>query len=402
MNRRGLFGWARRGLEKASDVLSIWEGTDPFGVGGSDRKLRDPYRQHAWVNICVGLLMRNVARAEFTIRRRGREVTSGPIWELFRDVNPRLNRFALWKETSAWWYLEGEAFWWFGENYRGGVPTELYVLSPRRMRHQVERGRVVRWTYQSDMGEVPLLPDEIVHFRDWNPWNEFRGVNPLIALTPEIEQDFQANRANTELLRNDAIPRGLLKTEQTLREEEAALIERVWEQKYGRAAGKKSVAVLGKGTEFQTISFSPELVQFFDLKRWNLYTILAKYGIPPRVAGIQDAKGGFTGKDTEAQHQAFWKYQILPALKNFEQILDTEFFGRLGLVERGVFNVDEIPELQESQREASARQVREIEAGLVTINDVIRSRGGEEKPWGDVWYRPQNLIPTNGTNSDLT
>ncbi|MDR1315332.1 MAG: hypothetical protein LBK13_00545 [Spirochaetales bacterium] len=53
----------------------------------------------------------------------------------------------------------------------------------------------------------------------------------------------------------------------------------------------------------------------------------------------------------------------------------------------------DIPELQESEDEQSGRDIAEINAGLKTINEVLRERGKDPKPWGDMWYRPKNLIP---------
>ena len=156
--------------------------------------------------------------------------------------------------------------------------------------------------------------------------------------------------------------------------------------------------MLGKGTEFQSLSFSPEVVKFFELKRWNLYTILAKYGIPPRVANVQDRQSPLSGKDTAEQHAAFWKYTIIPVLKNFEQILEAKFFVRFGLAERGVFDLSAIPELQESEDQQSKRDIAEIQSGLKTINEVLAGRGEEPKPWGDIWYRPKNLVPTGDAN----
>jgi len=57
------------------------------------------------------------------------------------------------------------------------------------MRAWAENGLVRSWFYSTDNGEVPILPDEIIHFKEWNHWNELRGVPPLIALSQEIEQD---------------------------------------------------------------------------------------------------------------------------------------------------------------------------------------------------------------------
>jgi HK97 family phage portal protein len=226
------------------------------------------------------------------------------------------------------------------------------------------------------------------------PWNPVRGVNPLLSLALELEQDYYANKANSQLLKNNAIPQGILKTEQTLRPEEADQLERRWESKYGAVRAGRKIAFLGKGTSFEPLSFTPEVVKLFELKRWNLYTILAKYGIPPRVANINDKSTSLSGKDTAEQHSAFWKYTLIPILHQFEQILESQFFMRFGLKESGKFDLWDIPELQDSEDAQSRRDIAEINAGLKTINDVLKERGKDTKPWGDVWYRPKNMIPT--------
>jgi HK97 family phage portal protein len=360
----------------------------------------DAYMCHAWVNIAVNILTRNIARASFVIQRNGDDVTCGKLYDLFRRPNAVMSGYDLWKETAAWWCLEGEAFWWFGADYAGGIPREIYVLDPRKMRHEAGHcsapcygiSNACRWFYDTEAGSVPILTDELVHFRDWNPWNAARGVNPLVSLALELEQDYFANKANSELLKHNAIPHGILKTDQTVRPEEADALERRWESKFGSAKANRKIAVLGKGTSFEAMSFTPEVIKLFELKRWNLYTILARYGIPPRVANINDKTSSLSGKDTAEQHSAFWKYTIAPLLKQFENIVEGQFFLRLGLFERGVFDLRDIPELQESEDAQSGRDIAEINAGLKTINDVLRERGKETKSWGDVWYRPNNLV----------
>jgi HK97 family phage portal protein len=378
---------------------------DDFISFYSGQTFTNSYFLNAWVNIAVNILIRNIARADFTIKREGEDVTNGKIYDLFRKPNNSLSRYDLWKETAAWWHLEGEAFWWFGSEYSGGIPKEIYVLNPRKMRHESElsggfdfsyRNIPRRWFYHSGSELIPILSDEIIHFRDFNPYNPIRGINPLFSLAMELEQDFFANRANSQLLKNNAIPQGILKTDQALRPEEADQLEKRWESKYGAVKSGRKIAVLGKGTEFKPVTFTPDVIKLFELKKWNLYTILAKYGIPPRVANISDRSTALSGKDTKEQHSAFWQYTLIPLLRQFEQILESQFFMRFNLKERGVFDLWDIPELQEGEDAQSRRDIAEINAGLKTINDVLKERGKECKPWGDVWHRPKNLISTNG------
>jgi HK97 family phage portal protein len=387
-----------------SAVFSSFSSTDEkdYDIISINPRSGDSYLYNAWVNIAVNILIRNIARADFVITKGGNEVTGGPLYDLFKRPNTRLSRYDLWKETAAWWNLEGEAFWWFGPEYTGGLPKELYVLNPRRLHHEGYRNgeaqhgltsKARRWFYATGDELIPILSDELIHFRDWNPWNPARGVNPLVSLFLELEQDYYANKANSQLLKNNAIPQGILKTEQTLRPEEADQLERRWESKYGAVKAGRKIAVLGKGTSFEPLSFTPEVVKLFELKRWNLYAILAKYGIPPRVANINDKSTSLSGKDTAEQHSAFWKYTLIPILHQFEQILESQFFMRFGLRETGKFDLWDIPELQDSEDAQSKRDIAEINAGLKTINDVLKERGKEPKPWGDTWYRPKNLVP---------
>ena len=102
---------------------------------------------------------------------------------------------------------------------------------------------------------------------------------------------------------------------------------------------------MGKGTEYQPLTFSPDVLKLYDMKKWNLYTLLAKYGIPPRVANIQDSKSSLSGTDTDSQHRAFWNYTLIPLLKNFEEVLEVQLFRRFELPETGIFNLESIPEL---------------------------------------------------------
>ena len=368
---------------------------DDFSV--RERKTcTDPYLQHAWVSVCIDILTRNVARAEFEVRKNGTVENGTELANLFKYPNKNMSRFDLWKQTCAWWSLDGEAFWWFGENYVCGIPKEIFILNPRCMQHVVNEGKITKWIYTEEGSGRPIviLPDEVIHFKDWNPWNVYRGVSPLVSLGLEVEQDLLAAKQNTGLLKEGGVPKGLLKTDQVLTETEAEILARTWDKKYGHGM-KNRVAVLGKGTEYQPLTFSPDVLKLYDMKKWNLYTLLAKYGIPPRVANIQDSKSSLSGTDTDSQHRAFWNYTLIPLLKNFEEVLEVQLFRRFELPETGIFNLESIPELQESEDAQSNRDIAEINAGLKTINDVLRKRGEDTKPWGDTWFRASSLIPVD-------
>ncbi|MDA3957457.1 hypothetical protein [Oceanispirochaeta sp.] len=109
-------------LRKILKVLSFTEyiGLDDPFERESTEIVSDPYHSHSWVNICISILMRNVGRAPFLIT------------------------------------LDGEAFWFFGDDNSAGIPREIYVLNPRKIRAYLQLGIVVHWFYFTDQGMIPI------------------------------------------------------------------------------------------------------------------------------------------------------------------------------------------------------------------------------------------------------
>ena len=66
----------------------------------------------------------------------------------------------------------------------------------------------------------------------WNKWNQWRGMNPLIAMSENIEQDFQANVSNTKLVKNNSVPLGVISAQQVVSKEQADRLVEQWEEKH--------------------------------------------------------------------------------------------------------------------------------------------------------------------------
>ena len=119
-----------------SNFGNFYSCDDDFSIFNKDPF--DNYLCNAWINIAVNILIRNLARADFVLERDGEELKNGPLFNLFHRPNKNLSRYDLWKETAAWWLLEGEAVWWFGPDYAGGLPQEIYILNPRQLQLEAE------------------------------------------------------------------------------------------------------------------------------------------------------------------------------------------------------------------------------------------------------------------------
>jgi HK97 family phage portal protein len=366
----------------------------------ADTGVGDAMKVNGWVNAAVMFIARNVSRVPFKLWAGEEEIETGDVWSLFNEPNPYMSRSQLWEATEAWLKCRGEAFWTFEAGYTyapagGRLPTEIWVQDPDQFKHVLDPKdkKITLWWYRSGREEIPFMPDEIMHFRVWNKWDPFRGVNPLVAIGDEIDTDKQATVLNKKLIKNGSRPEGLLHTQQRLSEDQAKEIQERWEKGHKGPTRAGRIAVLGAGTEYQQISLGPKDMEYLDLRKLTRNMILSVYGVPPAALGVYDDKSPLSGADTEQQIRMFWTTRLLPDLRAIEDKVKT-LFKRCGVkgVE-GRFDEQTIPELQKDDSKQSEQDLREISVGLILINEVREARGKEPLPWGDVWWAPPFVQP---------
>ena len=113
----------RKALESFSSINER-DSSDDF-PNHNQKVIKDTYLQHAWVSIAIDILIRNIGRTSYNVKLNNSVTTTTPSAKLFEKPNQNVSCFDLWKQTAAWWSLEGEAFWYFGNDYTFGVPSSL-------------------------------------------------------------------------------------------------------------------------------------------------------------------------------------------------------------------------------------------------------------------------------------
>jgi len=371
--------------------------------------MTDPMRQQPWVNIAVTALASNLARAPFRLYQGETEVVSGPVWKLFSDVNANASRYELWEATESWMSTRGEAIWVFERDFAGSArafPQEIWTPNPSRFKHHLnpEGTKIMMWEYEYKREKIPYMPDQIIHFRDWNPWDEWRGVSPLLALSEEAIADWNAARSTRKMFENDSTPSGVLSSDQSLTMDQAKLYRQMWEDEHKGMSRRHRISVLGSGTKYQSIQRTPQEMDYIPLRKFTRAMILARYGVPLGAIGIKEDATAFSGKDLQEQLKQFWTLTLTPKTKAYEDKLRTDFFGRFGLSMTGRFDLSEIAELKEDDEAVTKRELEEVRAGALTIDEYRERRGMKPVPWGKVWWIPFSMAPagSNGATEEET
>ena len=355
------------------------------------KSVTDPYMQHDWANIAIHTIARNISRAPFKLYKgQDVEVKKGPLYDVFSHVNPYYSSAQLWEATSAWINCRGEAIWYLLK--KDIMPTDIYVLDPTNFVHVLNKKEteIIQWVYVDPQTgkKVPFNIREILHFRAWNKWDQWRGRNPLIAQTENIEQDFQANVSNTSLVKNNSVPLGILSSEQIINEDTAKLLVEQWEKQHKGAPRQHKLAVIGRGAKYERIGLMPSEMQYLDMRKWNRNSILARYGIPPILVGVKDDMTPLSGEDTKEQEKRFWTKKLIPDLKFIEDVLKSKFFSVYDPNIYGEFDISGIEELQTDFQEKMESATKLWNMGF-TANEINEKLdlGFEEMPWRDSWWK---------------
>jgi HK97 family phage portal protein len=372
---------------------------EAFVEDSKNNVVGDSYRYHPYVNIAVSKIAANINRAKFKILDGDNEVTSGPVFDLFSYVNPHMSRYQLWEATVSWLETRGECIWTFEKDYGGiRLPKEIFVHDPNRFVHHVdkEENKIILWQYQTPEGEfIPFLPSELIHFKFWNPWNEFRGVNPLISHESILSEDAMIDASNISLMKNKSTPSGLLTSDLPINESQAKEYIARWEKTHGGPSRSGRIAVMGSNLKYQSIGLTPAEMNYLQTKKWNRSTIIAKYGVPPVVSGFKDENTPMSGTDTSEQLTQFWNMTLIPIIKQLEDKLETDFTKRWAPRLKIEFNIDDIPELQENESDSSDRLIKLSTTGILTINECRERLGLEPVAWGDTWHQLSNSNDVN-------
>lgn len=361
------------------------------------------YRLHVWVFACVRVRATATAGLPLRIYKGKRddkkEITDHPTIELLDRPSPRLTGYDLKEATATCMDLTGDGYWEKARGPRSGLPRELYWLMPDRMTVHPDPEISVRY-YEYRAGGVPIKydPEDIVHFRYFNPRTRLYGHAPAKAISASaLTLSFYANAYNKNFFKQGARLSGYFSTDEVL--DGSVHDKSVEDLKHwvGGVARAHDVLVLQQGLKFQETGVRPKDIEFPGLYKITREEVLAAYGVPPILVGVLEKSSPHA--NAKEQERGFWEHTMKPMLKKIEQQIDTvlhEFDEKIYCE----FDLSGVEALQEEQDARSKREVEEVKANIIRVNEVRADRGLEPVDWGDRPYFEMASASLMGMSDD--
>ena len=324
-----------------------------------------------------------------------------PIQNLLNKVNPWWTSSDLWKATETNLSLWGAAFW-FLENGSNGMPKAIWLLPAPKVVPIADKrkGRanqyIAGFKYARSGGDiVPLLPEEVVWFRYYNPLDELAGLAPVAPVRQTLDMGRNAVTFNSAFFKNGAMPQDLVFTTNgpVPDEEIEAFYLRLEQRHRGPSrAHRPMVWDLSQGSKPERMGVSQKDMEFLASLNFTVEEAARVWGVPPPklYSQTQSIYNNVRQADIEfytdtVSHE--WRFLETEVNEMLMPLVDPS--GKLFVS----FDLSGILPLQEALAEKYARDRLDVQAGILTINEVRRSRNLTPVDWGESWWVPMTTVP---------
>ncbi len=376
-------------------------------------KLVDPYGQSAWINIAISVLAENLAHIPFRISRskRGADdvIESGPVVDLFENPHPSLTRTLFWQTLVSWEALRGEFFILPLDktdrpivsksairNSQSAIAS-LLPLNPDHFQHIIQGNRLAGWRYTCYAPQQPLqsqllLPEEVIHARNFNPYLFWRGLSPLtVALLPAVSDYAAAQFMKGVMLNNGDAGLIITTPEMLTAEQREQLMASLQNRKRSVGTADKPAFLWGNATIQQPMISSVDL-QFLENRKLNRQEIGAIYKVPEALMGFSTEKSGLSaGTGIEQDRLNFVENTMTAICRRLEAAVQP-IVKSFGADLYGWFDIESLPLMQNARRQRimSAASAFNMGVPFNAVNQVYQL-GFPELPWGNDAYLPTNL-----------
>ena len=242
------------------------------------------------------------------------------------------------------------------------------------------------------VGKTEFKPEDVVHFRGYNPMDARVGVSPMETLRVILSEDFQAAKYREQLWRNGARTAGYLERPAgapSWTPEGKERFRAGWTAQYtGDGARAGGTPILEDGMRYVPAATSPRDAQYVESRKLTREEVTAAYHIPLTLVGLLD---NATYSNISEQHKMLYQDTLGPWLNMIQQELALQLvpdFDTAGDV-YVEFNIAE--KLRGSFEEQSAQLQTAIGGPYMTRNEGRARLNLPQIENGDELITPMNV-----------
>lgn len=358
------------------------------------------------------------------VEGQDQELTGHPLTQLLLQPNPHMIGELLWAFVLVATHVDGDAYLAKVRSAAGRV-VELWPLMPDTIEPKDATGRfatveeralaaqgmgpfIAYYEYTVDGRQHRMETTEVVHIKEGlNPDNPRKGKAPLRTVLREVGADEEAGQFAAAMLRNMGVP-GVVLTPMESDDPgptptQADDIADAWEQRFGGRNRGRPLVMSGGRWQVERVSFSPQELDYTQLRRVPEERISAVLGVPAILAGLGAGLDRATYSNARELREFFTEQKLAPLWRRYGAEVTLQLGADFQLVagQRVAFDTSDVRALQQDEDALFTRWLAAVQGGVATVADARRAMGLDTTPADDVYLRPvsQLEVPVGETTA---
>ena len=275
--------------------------------------------------------------------KNAREITSGPLYELFQRPNGLTTQMELWECMSIYTDLAGGALWVLTDRSGreielGKIPQELWPIRFDLVTPNLDgNGFPASWSYNSARKVLKYKEHSTARLTCLNPHDSLGALGPTTPAYRALQRLYTLDTYTQGLLEDGGDPGGILTSERSTTQEQREELRESVDEKHRKAGEGRKTMMLPNGIKFQSFAFTPKDMEFLEMHQVDVDQTLAAYGVTRAFVGMPRKEGslGDSGAATKAEQEWVWKNTLLPTQARWADQIQSRVFGRFASKERG-------------------------------------------------------------------
>ena len=364
-----------------------------FQLYGSTKPVVEPQRDSVVIYTCLKIISETFATTKIDLLLNNTKVKNenDPIYQFLNRLD-----YEFWEKTSLLFALRGEVFLYLNQSLgqiagTSKLPAEIIPLDGKHITEVFnDKRQIIGWKYNN---KLPIGLDEVIHIKNTNTVNPYRGLSPIQALQMLLDTDKFMQEYSKQFFINGAMPSGIItmSEEQDDSFDEMRKLKELWENEHGGVANAKKTGILKYGMKYEPVAISQQEMDFINGRNFNKNEIITAMGVPGTFVNT-DVKGAW--EQVKVDERKLWLLTIQPICYRFQQKLNNELFDKYTNGYSMKYNFDNIVALQDDYSKRTEQATKLFMLGY-TRNEINQSLnlGFEDSEDGDTRYIPVNLIP---------
>lgn len=337
--------------------------------GNYNALLTEGYKKNIIVFRCVNLIAKSIASVNFILSKNSNTIEKHPLKTLLSCPSQNTSWHSFIESAASHLLLAGNSYirTVYSEPENPKTLCELQILKPENVSiNTFSNGYIKEYIYNFNKKPLKIAPEELIHLKSFNPFDDIFGLSPLAAAIKSIDQHNAISNHNISILQNGGRPSGCLMVKNykmPLSREQRDYLQNQLESAYSGTKNSGKIMLLEGDFEWKEMGLSPKDMDFVAAKKLSAREIAQAFSVPPVLVGIEE-DATFSNYKEARFH--FWEDTVLPLVDYIFGEINNKIIRKFDESMQITYNADAIPALT-PRREAIWKQI--TNADFLTPNE---------------------------------